>query len=114
MESIIKSLVQELVKRDYAALNEKVANMPFEIAFKALDSCNLSAEPNMCGNELISISEFFDFNFGCLNGTIFKTNNGKCELGETYDIWVADHPSPIARCEIDCEGNVEMDKVWLF
>ena len=91
-KEIVTAMVQQLAQNDYNALCKKIANMTYEDAFKALNGYNLSAEPNMCGNELISISEFFDFNFGFLNGTIFRTQNNKCELHEIFDFWVDASP----------------------
>lgn len=111
-KGIVDIMVQQLAQNDYKALCKKIENMTYEQAFKALDGYNLSAEPNMCDNELVSISEFFDFNFGFLNGTIFRTENNECEIHEVFDFWV--DASPIARLEISKDGQINDTKVWYF
>ena len=111
-KEIVTAMVQQLAQNDYNALCKKIANMTYEDAFKALNGYNLSAEPNMCGNELISISEFFDFNFGFLNGTIFRTINNKCELHEIFYFCV--DASPIVRLAISGNGEIGETNVWYF
>ncbi len=101
------SLIKEIAQRDYDQLSKKVADMTYENAFKELNGFNLSAEPCTCGNELLGIEEFFDFNFGCLNGTIFRTPDNGCELYEIFDFWVDSCcSSPIARIEVGDEIEV--------
>ena len=51
---------------------------------------------------------YFDFNFGCLNGTlIYKDENEPINLDGYYDIWVGDFSSPIASVMVyvDADGN---------
>jgi len=111
-KEIVTTMVQQLAQNDYNALRKKIANMTYEDAFKALDGYNLSAEPNMCGNELMSISEFFCFSFGFLSGTIFRTKDNKCELYETFDFYV--DAMPVARLEISSNGEIGETNVWYF
>ena len=111
-KGIVTILVQQLAQNDYNALCKKIEGMSYEDAFKALNGYNLSAEPNFCGNEIVSISEFFDFNFGFLNGTIFRTHNDKCKLQGIFDFWV--DASPIARLAIGSNGEIGETNVWYF
>ena len=111
-KGIVVIMVQQLAQNDYKALCKKIESMTYEEAFKALDGYNLSAEPVTCNNELIDISEFFDFNFGFLNGTIFRTKNNKCELHEIFDFWV--DASPIARLQISKNGQINETNIWYF
>ncbi len=113
MEEIVKAFVTELAKRDYKALEEKLQNMSYENAFKALDGFNLSAEPTTIKGVLLSVEQFFDFNFGCLNGTIFRTNDNKCEVGERLAVWLDDFSTPIAEVYVNSIGEVEVTNVWL-
>ena len=46
-------------------------------------------------NELLNIEVRFDYNFKHINGTIFQTKNGGCELGESVALWLDDYSSPI-------------------
>jgi hypothetical protein len=105
---ITTALVKKIAQNDYKELCKKIANLPFENAFKALDSFNLSVEPTICGKELISITQMFDFNFGCLNGTMFNTAKGGCEIYDIFDIWLDEFSAPIARAFIPSEDNIEI------
>jgi hypothetical protein len=105
---ITTALVKKIAQNDYKELCKKINNLSFENAFKALDSFNLSVEPTTCGKELISIAQMFDFNFGCLNGTIFSTTKGGCEIYYVFDVWVDEFSTPIARVSIRSEDDVEV------
>ena len=113
-KEIIHNLVKEVAKNDYLSLANKVKNMTFENAFKELNGFNLDVSISTCKGELISHSLMFDFNFGHLNGTIFKDSKGMCEIYECFDFWMDDISSPIARMAIAYDGDVELWEVNFF
>ena len=95
MENLIKKLATELAQREYNELYELLENVPFIDAYNKFNGFNLEMEECTCKGELLSISIRFDYNFNHINGTIFRTENGGCELGETITIWDDDYSSPI-------------------
>jgi hypothetical protein len=97
---ITTALVKKIAQNDYKELCKKIGKLSFENAFKALDSFNLSVET--------SCRMMFDFNFGCLNGTIFSTARGGCKIHYVFDIWLDEFSSPIARALIHSEDDVEI------
>ena len=113
INEIFCELIGECAQNTYDALSERIKNLSYETAFKVLNGFNLSAEPNIINGKFVNISEFFDFNFGCLNGTIFRTPDNKCELPDIFDFWMPDYATPIARVDIACD-NGKVDKVRLY
>lgn len=105
MNEIFCELISEYAQNTYNALCEKIKSLSYETAFKALNGFNLSTEPITINGKFIGVSEFFDFNFGCLNGTIFRAKDNKCELYDTFDFWMANYATPIARVNI-ADGKV--------
>jgi len=107
-KDIIHNLIKEVAKNDYLALANKVENITFENAFKELNGFNLNVNFNTCKGELISHSLKFDFNFGHLNGKIFKDSKGMCDIYECFDFCMDDISSPIATMVIAYDGDVEL------
>jgi hypothetical protein len=111
--TITEALVAELAKRDFESLCEKINGMSYEDAFKALNGFNLTADPiTVGGKELLGINEFFDFNYKSLNGTIFRTEDNGCELYESFEVWLDEFSSPIARVEICLDDSIEVVGVF--
>lgn len=106
-------LIAELAKRDFNVLKVLLENVPFDDAYMKLGGFNLSAESYRKDDECV-IDIYFDFNFACLNGTIYRTPDGLCELSNRYDIWVNEiETTPIANVDIDECGNVDVVKWYL-
>lgn len=95
MERLIKKLATELAQRDYNELYELLEGVPFIDAYNKLGGFNLEMDECTCKGELLSIQIRFDYNFNHINGTIFRTKNGGCELGETIAVWDDNYSSPI-------------------
>lgn len=112
-KKLISSLVRMVAHNDYMELCKVVGNKNFENALKALDGFNLSVENCTCNGTLIGTDVFFDFNFRSLNGTIFRTPKGGCEIHEVFDVWLNDFATPIANVLISSEGEVDVEKVLL-
>lgn len=90
-------VLRELFNRDLNCLKLMLENVPFEDAYMKLGGFNLTSESSIIGEKCV-IDTFFDFNFGCLNGTIFRTREGMCEIHDTFDIWLDGiYCTPIAR-----------------
>jgi hypothetical protein len=100
MNKIFCELISEYAQNTYDALCKKIKSLSYETAFKVLNGFNLSTEPITINGKFVGISEFFDFNFGCLNGTIFRAKDNKCEIYDAFDFWMADYDAPIARVDI--------------
>ena len=105
-------LISELAKRDFNVLKVLLENVPFEDAFKNLNGFNLSVESYRKDDDECVIETFFDFNFGCLNGTIFRTKDNMCDLLTFFDVWIDDVNTPIAQVEIDELRNDVDVIVW--
>ncbi len=114
MENLVKSLVSVIAHNDYVELCKVIGNKNFENALKALDGFNLSVGNCACDGQLIATDVFFDFNFRSLNGTIFRTPKGDCEIYECFAVWLDDFTTPIASVTIDSEGKVDVEKVLLL
>jgi hypothetical protein len=99
-------LLKELVMRDFDALSEMMENVPFNDAYEKLGGFNLSARVDI--NKFgIDIDAFFDFNFGCLNGTIYYGDDGSAVVDYKFDVWLKDITTPIANVTVaDDEFNV--------
>ena len=95
METIIKKLATEIAQHDYNELYEILEGVSFIDAYNQLEGFNLEMNECTCKGELINIDIRFDYNFNHINGTIFQTKNGGCELGERVAVWVDDYESPI-------------------
>ena len=89
-------LLKELVMRDFNALNWMMENVPFNDAYEKLGGFNLSAEVTISENG-IDLDAFFDFNFGCLNGTIYYGDDGLAVIDYKFDVWLKDITTPIAN-----------------
>ncbi len=99
-QEIIKCLAEGIAKRDLASLSKHVDGKTFVQAFNELKGFNLTSDPIMCGNELMSFNTFFDCNYMGVCATIFMTKDGGCEVHETCDVWV-DTPN---YCECAVRG----------
>lgn len=98
MEKLIKKLATELAQYEYNELFERLAEMTFIDAFNTLGGFNLDMGTHRtCEGELFAIDIRFDYNFKHISGTIFRTADGRCELGEGVAVWVDDHSSPIIK-----------------
>ena len=96
MVTIIKKLATELAQCDYNELYELLETMSFVDAYNKLGGFNLQMDKcTNNNNELLNIEIRFDYNFKHINGTIFQTKNGGCELGESVALWLDDYSSPI-------------------
>lgn len=80
---------------DYNELYELLETMTFVDAYNKLGGFNLQMDKCTNNNELLNIEVRFDYNFKHINGTIFQTKNGGCELGEIVALWLDDYSSPI-------------------
>lgn len=98
MEILIKKLATELAQRDYNELYELLEGVPFIDAYNKLHGFNLEMDEMTCNDELFHIQIRFDYNFNHINGTIFRTEDGGCELGESVAVWHDDYSSPIIEC----------------
>jgi hypothetical protein len=53
--------------------------------------------------ELFGLGIRFDYNYKHINGTVFRTSKGGCELYETISVWDDEFSSPIIEClEMEC------------
>lgn len=95
MEKLIKKLATELAQRDYNQLYELLEGVPFVDAYNKLGGFNLEMDDYTRNGELLNIQVRFNYNFGRINGTIFRTEDGGCELGETVVVWEDGYSSPI-------------------
>ena len=97
MENLIKKLATELAQHDYNELYELLDGVTFVEAYNKLGGFHLEMDQCTCNEELISIQVRFDYHFKRINGTIFRTEDGECELGETISVWDDDYSSPIVE-----------------
>ena len=95
MERLIKKLATELAQHDYNELFEMLEDMTFIDAYNKLGGFNLEMDDCNCKGELLSIQIRFDYNFKHINGTIFRTEDGGCELHEMVCVWDNEISSPI-------------------
>ena len=103
MEKLIERLATELAKYEFNELANILSDMPFVTAYNALKGFNLEMDECTCKDELLSISVRFDFNYKHINGTIFQTKDGFCELYNTVAVWDDEFSSPIIEClEMEC------------
>ena len=99
-------LLKELVNRDFTALYNKVANIKFETAFKVLDGKDLDVDVlTMDGKVFTTL--MFEFEFGCLCGTMFSTPKGGCELYDMFDVWVGGQPIALVSVTDGTDAEVE-------
>lgn len=96
-QEIIKGLATELAKRDRDSLCNLVSDLTFEKAYAVLNGYNLSIEEMSVGNKTIGFNVFFDCNYKSICTTIFRTNDGGCEVYEICDVWLNNFTSPIER-----------------
>lgn len=103
MEKLIERLATELAKYEFNELEGILFGMPFIKAYNMLKGFNLEMDECTCKGELLNISIRFDFNYKHINGTIFQTKDGGCELYETVAVWDDEFSSPIIEClEMEC------------
>ena len=103
MEKLVKRLATELAKYEFNELENVLSDMPFIKAYNVLKGFNLEMDECTCKGELLSISVRFDFNYKHINGTIFQTEDGGCELYEIISVWDDEFSSPIIeRLEMEC------------
>jgi hypothetical protein len=103
MEKLVIRLATELAKYEFNELENLLSDMPFIKAYNALKGFNLEMDECRCKGELLSISVRFDFNYKHINGTIFQTEDGGCELYEIISVWDDKFSSPIIeRLEMEC------------
>lgn len=94
---MIQKLALELVKRDYESLCTFVENLTFEQALKELDGFNLNVSISTINNIYIDNDVFFDCNYKAISTTIFRTEDGKCEVYENCELWLDDYSTPIGK-----------------
>ena len=94
---LIKKLATELAQRDYNELFELLRGVTFVDAYNKLGGFNLEMDECACDGELIAIQIRFDYRFNHIEGTIFRTENGGCELGEGVAVWDSSYSSPIIQ-----------------
>lgn len=103
MEKLVNRLATELAKYEFNELANLLSDMPFIKAYNMLKGFNLEMDECECKGELLSISVRFDFNYKHINGTIFQTKDGGCELYEIISVWDDEFSSPIIeRLEMEC------------
>jgi hypothetical protein len=103
MEKLVNRLATELAKYEFNELENLLSDMPFIKAYNVLKGFNLEMDEWECKGELLSISVRFDFNYKHINGTIFQTEDGGCELYEIISVWDDEFSSPIIeRLEMEC------------
>lgn len=108
---ITNQLIKEIAKRDYIALTNIIKNRSYGEAYKKLDGFNLSAEPSTINGEVYGIVEFFDFQYGCLYGTIFRVPNNKCELYTTFEIRIMNCPLEKTLVEFQHDGQIKVRRL---
>lgn len=107
----IEKLIVTIVKPQWNEVDDIAEDLTFEKAFKVLDGYNLTANPITCGTELISISQWFDFTYKNIKGTIFRTESGDCELGETWELTLdGDRTDAVLAISLDGE-DIEVEAV---
>jgi hypothetical protein len=94
-KEIIKGLATELAKRDRDSLVQKVSLLSFERAYEELNGYNLSVDEISMRGKTIGFNVFFDCNYKSIATTIFRTDDGGCEVYNTVDVWLSDISSPI-------------------
>ena len=92
---IIKGLATELAKRDRDSLCDLVSNLSFEMAYQKLNGYNLSVDEISMKGKTIGFNVFFDCNYKSITTTIFRTDDGGCEVYEVVDVWLSEISSPI-------------------
>ena len=100
-EKVVRELVKEIAMRDLQSLRDRIADMPFENAYKTLNGFNR-----------LKGDDFFVFNYKTLNGTINRTEDGKCDFNKIFAIFLDDaFTEPIAYVEFDDEGKTESSDI---
>lgn len=103
MEKLVNRLATKLANYEFNELANLLLDMPFIKAYNVLKGFNLEMDECKCKGELLSISVRFDFNYKHINGTIFQTEDGGCELYEIISVWDDEFSSPIIeRLEMEC------------
>ena len=103
MEKLIERLAIEVAKYEFNELANLLSDMSFIKAYNTLKGFNLEMSECTCKGELLSIQINFDFNYKHINGTIFRTEDGGCELHEIVSVWDDEFSSPIIDClEMEC------------
>ena len=97
-----------LAKKDIDRLFETILGLNYEQAFKKLDGFNLTADPSYQNGNLLFISEFFDFRLGTLSGTIFRTEDNGCEVGESFQFYLPNTDESFANVEINYDREVSV------
>ena len=103
MEKLVNRLATELAKYEFNELANLLSDMPFIKAYNTLKGFNLEMDECKCKDELLGLQIRFDFNYKHINGNIFQTNDGGCELHEIISVWDDEFSSPIIEClEMEC------------
>ena len=98
MEKLVNRLATELAKFEFKELSEKLSEMTFIKAYNELKGFNLEMDECTCQGELLGLQIRFDYNYKHINGTIFKTEDGGCELYDMVSVWDDEFSSPIINC----------------
>ena len=104
-EKLVNKLAIELAKYEFNELANILSDMPFIKAYNTLKGFNLEMDECTCKNELLSISVRFDYNYKHINGTIFRAEDGGCELYEMVSVWDDEFSSPIIE-SLDVEWEI--------
>lgn len=95
MEKLVERLAAELARYEFNELAEMLSGMSFIDAYNMLKGFNLEMDECKCKDELLGLQIRFDFNYKHINGTVFRTDDGGCELYETVAVWDDEFSSPI-------------------
>lgn len=104
-EKLVNRLAIELAKYEFNELANLLSEMPFIKAYNTLKGFNLEMDECTCKNELLSISVRFDYNYKHISGTIFRTEDGGCELYEMVSVWDDVFSTPVIE-SLDVEWEI--------
>lgn len=108
----IEKLIVTIVKPQWNEVDDIAEDLTFEQGFKVLNGYNLTADPiTTKDNKLIYVSWWFDFTWKNIKGTIFRTESGDCELGETWELTLdGDRTDAVLAISLDGE-DIEVEAV---
>ena len=104
-EKLVNRLAIELAKYEFNELANLLSNMSFIEAYNTLKGFNLEMSECKCKDELLSISVTFDYDYKHIRGTIFRTEDGGCELHEMVSVWDDVFSTPIIE-SLDVEWEI--------
>lgn len=106
MNELVYCLIEELATRDYKSLVDEIKTTSYEVANDKLHGFNHQDE--VSGENGFHRGESFDFNYKSLNGTIYRSYDGGCELYKTFDLWIdnLDISTPLAKVEFNDDDEV--------